>query len=85
MSGNKPLTMFAAILMTAAIHLVIDPIVTGLIGNVDCTGKIAECATSLSYVSLFWDRFLYFVIFLIIVWYIVASIREATPGGRFYE
>ena len=79
MSASNTLTMLAAVLMTAIIYTVMDPIISDIEANVTCT--VADCTTGLSYFTQFWDYILWMFLILIVIWYLVTSIREQNLGG----
>jgi len=81
MSATNTLTMLAAVLLTAIIYTIMDPIITDIEGNVTCT--VADCTTGLSYFTQFWDYILWMFLILIVMWYLVNSIREQGYGGMF--
>ena len=81
MSATNTLTMLAAVVMTAIIHVVLDPIITDMEANVTCT--TADCVTGLGDYSTFWDYILWMFLILIVMWYLVNSIREQGYGGMF--
>ena len=81
MSATNTLTMLAAVVLTAIIHTVLDPIITDMVSNTTCT--VADCTTGLGYFVQFWDHILWMFIILIVMWYLVNSIREQGYGGMF--
>lgn len=80
MSATNTLTMLAAVLLTAIIYTIMDPIITDIEGNVTCT--VADCTTGLSYFTQFWDYILWMFLLLIVMWYLVNSIREQGLRGE---
>tara|TARA_R110000824_G_scaffold175608_2_gene354239 strand:- start:7162 stop:7401 length:240 start_codon:yes stop_codon:yes gene_type:complete len=78
MSANNILSFGAAVGITAALYIIMDPIITGFINNVSCS--IAQCTTSLGYFETFWKYFLVITLILYTVHLVVNSIYEGRQG-----
>ncbi len=81
MSATNTTTLFAALVFTAIIHTILDPIITKFIAGVGCGN--ADCITGVNYYSLLWDNVLWVFLILIVMWYLVSSVREQGTGGMF--
>ena len=78
MSANNILSFGAAVGITAALYIIMDPIITGFTDNVNCT--IAQCTTSLGYFTTYWKYFLVITLILYTVHLVINSIYEGRPG-----
>jgi len=81
MSATNTLTMLAAVVFTAIIYIIMDPIINDMVANTGCT--VADCTTGLGYFAQFWDYILWIFLILIVLWYLVNSVREQSYGGMF--